>query len=69
MLFVRIIVFIFGLLAVAMGLLWVGQGTGVLMWPADSFMLADRSWAVRGAVLAAVGGIVLWLSWRGNGRG
>lgn len=69
MLFIRIVAFVFGVLAVAIGLLWVGQGTGVLMWPADSFMLADRGWAVRGAILAAVGAIVLWLVRRGNGRG
>lgn len=67
MLFLRIIAFLLGLLAIALGLLWVGQGTGVIMWPADSFMLADRAWAVRGAVLAAVGGIIVWLARRGNG--
>ena len=68
MLFLRIIAFILGLLAAAMGLLWVGQGTGVVLWPADSFMLADRAWAFRGALLAAVGLIVIWLTRRGNGR-
>lgn len=67
MLFLRILAFILGLLAIAVGLLWVGQGTGVVMWPAESFMLADRAWAVRGAILAMVGGIVVWLAWRGNG--
>lgn len=68
MLFLRIVAFVFGVLAIAMGLLWVGQGTGVVMWPADSFMLADRAWAVRGAVLAAVGCIVIWLAGRRNGE-
>ena len=29
-----------GILAVVMGLLWVGQGTGLIMWPQESFMLA-----------------------------
>lgn len=67
MLFLRIIAFVFGVLAIAMGVLWVGQGTGVLLWPEDSFMLADRAWAVRGAVLAAVGCILLWLVLRRNG--
>lgn len=67
MMFLRIIAFVFGILAVAIGLLWVGQGTGVLMWPAESFMLSDRTWAIRGAVLAAVGFILLWLVRRGNG--
>lgn len=68
MLFIRIVAMTLGVLAIAMGLLWVGQGTGVVMWPQESFMLADRSWAIRGAVLAAVGCIVVWLARRGNGR-
>ncbi|MCJ2177849.1 hypothetical protein [Novosphingobium album (ex Hu et al. 2023)] len=68
MMFLRIIAFVFGVLAVAMGLLWVCQGTGVLMWPAESFMLSDRTWATRGAVLTAVGCILLWLVVRRNGN-
>ena len=68
MLFLKIAAFVLGVLAVAMGLLWVGQGTGVVMWPAESFMLADRAWAVRGAILAAVGCIVIWLTLRTNSR-
>jgi len=69
MLFLRIAAVVVGALAAAIGLLWVGQGTGVVLWPADSFMLADRSWAIRGAILAAVGLIVIWLALRCNGRG
>jgi hypothetical protein len=65
MLFIRILAMILGGLAIAAGLLFVGQGTGVVLWPADSFMLADRTWAIRGAVLAMVGGIVIWLARRG----
>jgi uncharacterized membrane protein len=60
----RIVVLVFGFLLIAMGLLWVGQGTGLVMWPADSFMLADRTWARNGLLLAAVGGIVVWLGRR-----
>ncbi|KQM17378.1 hypothetical protein [Novosphingobium sp. Leaf2] len=65
MLFIRIAAMIIGIFAIVIGLLWVGQGTGVVLWPADSFMLSDRGWAVRGAILAVVGGIVVWLSRRG----
>ncbi|EJL32430.1 hypothetical protein [Novosphingobium sp. AP12] len=64
MLFIRILAMILGVLLIAAGLLFVAQGTGVIMWPADSFMLSDRGWAVRGAVLAAVGGIIVWLGRR-----
>lgn len=46
---------IVGVLAVLMGLLWVGQGLGYVHWPASSFMLDQRPWAVRGAILAAIG--------------
>lgn len=68
MLFLRVIAVVFGVIAIAMGLLWLGQGTGTVMWPAESFMLADRAWAIRGAVLAVVGGIVLWLALRRDRR-
>ncbi len=65
MLFIRILATILGVIAIVAGLLFVAQGTGVVLWPADSFMLSDRAWAVRGAVLAAVGGIIVWLARRG----
>jgi len=62
MAFLRIALLIIGILAALMGALWVGQGTGLIMWPAESFMLADRKWAINGAVLMMVGGIVIWLA-------
>ena len=52
---------IIGVIALLMGLLWIGQGTGVVKWPASSFMIDVRPWAIRGAVLAVVGlGLLLW---------
>jgi hypothetical protein len=60
--FLRIGVLVIGILAIVMGLLWVGQGTGLIMWPKSSFMLADRTWARNGLLLAAVGAIVVWLA-------
>lgn len=57
----RIVVLIIGLLALAMGLLWVGQGTGYVMWPKSSFMLADIKWAYYGGALALAGLIaIVW---------
>lgn len=64
MMFIRIVAVVLSMCAIATGLLFLAQGTGVLMWPRDSFILEDRGWAVRGAVLAAVGGIVIWLARR-----
>ena len=55
---------IVGVLAMLMGLLWIGQGVGLVHWPASSFMLDQRPWAVRGAVLAIVGIALVVLSRR-----
>jgi hypothetical protein len=44
-----------GVVAILIGLLWVGQGLGIVRWPASSFMIDMRPWSVRGAILAAVG--------------
>ena len=61
---IRLFVIVLGALAVVMGLLWVGQGTGLIMWPKESFMLADRTWAANGLVLAAAGLVLIWLARR-----
>ncbi|WP_425229829.1 hypothetical protein [Sphingomonas sp.] len=51
----RTILLVIGVLATLMGLLWIGQGLGYVHWPASSFMLDQRPWADRGAVLAVIG--------------
>ena len=51
---------IVGFLALAIGLLWIGQGTGAIAWPASSFMVGSLQWAEYGAVLGAVGLILIW---------
>ncbi len=60
----KLVLAVVGVLAILMGLLWIGQGLGIIMWPASSFMLADKQWAVNGAVLAAIGALGLWLARR-----
>ena len=53
----RIVMLVIGTLAVLMGLLWLGQGLGIVRWPASSFMIdvtglggrAARSLAGRSA--------------------
>jgi len=55
---------IVGCLALAIGLLWVAQGTGVVAWPASSFMISQIQWAYYGAALAALGVILIWRSRR-----
>jgi uncharacterized membrane protein len=60
----RKLLLIVGLLALAIGLLWIGQGTGSIRWPASSFMINQLQWAGYGALLAAVGLILIWQSQR-----
>ena len=62
----RAIVLVIGVLALLMGLLWIGQGLGIIMWPSSSFMLADRQWAVNGTVLALAAALAIyWARRRG----
>jgi len=56
----RKLLLILGCLAVVIGLLWVGQGTGVVAWPASSFMISQIQWAEYGAALAGLGLILIW---------
>ena len=60
----KTILLILGIAAVLMGLLWIGQGIGLIMWPASSFMLDQRPWATRGAILAVVGVVLIILARR-----
>jgi uncharacterized membrane protein len=55
---------IVGILALAIGLLWIGQGTGVINWPQSSFMIRQVQWAGYGAALAAFGLVLIWQSRR-----
>jgi hypothetical protein len=51
---------IVGFLALFLGLLWIGQGTGAIAWPQSSFMINQIQWAGYGAALAALGLILIW---------
>jgi uncharacterized membrane protein len=60
----RKLLLIVGLLALAIGLLWVGQGTGTINWPQSSFMIKQIQWAGYGAALAVFGLVLIWQSRR-----
>ena len=53
-----------GILAVLVGLIWVGQGTGYFPYPAESFMINQMPWVYRGAGLAVLGLIMVLVSRR-----
>ena len=61
----RWVLLVVGMLAIAMGGLWIGQGLGFVHWPASSFMINERPWAYYGAGLAVLGlAIVVYSGFR-----
>ena len=55
----RLLIVVVGALCLLMGLLWIGQGTGYVRWPATSFMIDASEWAMRGAILAILGAVMI----------
>jgi hypothetical protein len=60
----RIAISVAGVLAVVIGLIWIGQGSGLFPYPASSFMINQAPWIFRGAVVAIAGGVILWAARR-----
>jgi hypothetical protein len=60
----KIALLVAGVLAVLIGLIWVGQGTGYFPYPASSFMIDQMPWAYRGAVSAVLGLVAIMVSRR-----
>jgi hypothetical protein len=48
-----------GCLALLMGLVWIGQGTGYFPYPRSSFMISQTPWVYRGLGLAVAGAIAI----------
>jgi hypothetical protein len=55
---------VLGILAILIGLVWIGQGTGYFPYPAESFMINQMPWVYRGAGLAVLGVLAMLASRR-----
>ena len=55
----RTLMIVVGTLCLLVGLLWIGQGLGIVRWPASSFMIDVSDWAMRGAILAILGAVMI----------
>ena len=51
---------VLGILALLIGLLWIGQGSGYVNWPQESFMIRQIQWAWYGGALAVAGLVLIW---------
>jgi hypothetical protein len=53
-----------GILLLALGLLFLLQGAGIVHWPRESFMLGQRAWVWNGGGIALAGAVLVFLSRR-----
>jgi hypothetical protein len=53
-----------GIVLLACGLLFVGQGWGLIRWPASSFMIDESRWIYYGGAIAVAGLVLIILSRR-----
>lgn len=51
---------VIGILLVLLGLIWMGQGSGVFPYPATSFMINETPWIINGAIAAVIGLLLIW---------
>jgi MYXO-CTERM domain-containing protein len=58
---IRIVLHCLAALAILMGFIWMGQGSGNFPYPPSSFMIDQSPWIFNGAILAVAGvvGLVL----------
>ena len=55
---------VIGTLATLAGLIWMGQGAGIIRYPANSFMIDQTPWIWRGAMVVVASVIGVWISRR-----
>lgn len=53
-----------GVVLLAAGLLFVGQGWGLIRWPARSFMIDETRWIYYGGAIAVAGLLLIIVSRR-----
>jgi hypothetical protein len=53
-----------GVMAILVGVIWIGQGTGYFPYPRSSFMINDMGWAYYGIALAVLGLVAVAISRR-----
>jgi uncharacterized membrane protein len=57
----RLFYLVLACLMVVSGLFWALQGLGIIMWPPESFMLADRAWTLYGLIWATLWAGLIWV--------
>lgn len=58
----RLLIRLAGSIALLIGMVWIGQGTGAFPYPPQSFMIGVTLWSDIGAILAAFGLVAIVLA-------
>lgn len=58
----RTLFLVIGVIALLVGLVWTGQGAGLIQWPAQSFMINQSQWMWYGASTAFGGLLLIFIS-------
>ena len=51
----RVLIMLIGIIILAAGLLFMGQGLGYIQWPTSSFMIGQIKWVYYGGAIALIG--------------
>ena len=60
----KALLLLMGIVALLAGLLFAGQGAGIINWPQSSFMVQKTEWILYGLVIAGVGLVLIGLASR-----
>lgn len=52
----------FGASLILLGLLWIGQGSGLFPYPSSSFMVNQSVWILWGVIVLGTGGIAVFIT-------
>ena len=63
----KIVLLLLGIAGLIAGLLFAGQGAGIINWPQSSFMVKQSDWILYGLVIAGVGLVLIGLAARRTG--
>jgi len=53
---------VIGIVAILVGLIWIGQGSGYFPYPSSSFMINQMPWVYRGVVVIVLGVVAVGVS-------
>ena len=60
----RHLIFLAGVIVVLLGILWAGQGSGTIPYPATSPMINQSQWVYYGLLLVVLGLGAMWYARR-----